>query len=56
MGIFYGGHGQLLLCQFISVVVTISWSVRAVMRCHVLSCSAAVVLRWCLLCYLSYSW
>ncbi|GAX83671.1 hypothetical protein CEUSTIGMA_g11096.t1 [Chlamydomonas eustigma] len=26
MGIFYGGHGQLLLCQFISVVVCITWA------------------------------
>ena len=31
MGIFYGGHGQLLLCQFISVVVTIAWVVSALM-------------------------
>eukprot|EP00798_Chlamydomonas_sp_ICE-L_P004531 gene4531-14697_t len=27
MGIFYGGHGQLLLCQVISITVTIAWSV-----------------------------
>lgn len=27
MGIFYGGHGQLLLCNFIAVVVNISWVV-----------------------------
>lgn len=27
MGIFYGGHGQLLLCQFISVVVIVGWVV-----------------------------
>lgn len=27
MGIFYGGHGQLLLCQFIAVVVVIAWVV-----------------------------
>ncbi len=26
MGIFYGGHGQLLLCQFIAVLVIASWS------------------------------
>ncbi|KAL6751395.1 putative ammonium transporter [Haematococcus lacustris] len=25
MGLFYGGHGQLLLCQFIAVVVVIAW-------------------------------
>ena len=25
MGIFYGGHGQILLCQFIAIVVTIAW-------------------------------
>ena len=28
MGIFYSGHGQLLLCQFISVVVIVGWAVR----------------------------
>ncbi len=27
MGIFYGGHGQILLCNFIAVVVTIAWAV-----------------------------
>jgi len=27
MGIFYGGHGQLLLCQFIAVLVAVGWSV-----------------------------
>eukprot|EP00798_Chlamydomonas_sp_ICE-L_P027340 gene27340-biopygen3185 len=26
MGLFYGGHGQLLLCQFMSIVVTVAWS------------------------------
>jgi hypothetical protein len=30
MGIFYGGHGQLLLNQFISVVVMIAWVVSNV--------------------------
>jgi hypothetical protein len=33
MGIFYGGHGQLLLCQFISVVVSIAWVVSAAHGC-----------------------
>ena len=28
MGIFYGGHAQLLLCQFIAVLVMVGWSVR----------------------------
>ena len=27
MGIFYGGHGQLLLCQVIAIVVNIAWAV-----------------------------
>lgn len=27
MGIFYGGHGQLLLCQFIAVLVAVGWAV-----------------------------
>jgi Amt family ammonium transporter len=26
MGVFYGGHGQLLLCQFIAVIVIIAWT------------------------------
>lgn len=26
-GIFYGGRGQILLCQFISVLVIVSWTV-----------------------------
>eukprot|EP00955_Chlamydomonas_euryale_P011919 128073-Chlamydomonas_euryale.AAC.1 len=28
MGLFYGGHGQLLLCQFISVLCNVAWPVR----------------------------
>ncbi|GFH18704.1 ammonium transporter, partial [Haematococcus lacustris] len=24
-GLFYGGHGQLLLCQIIAVLVVIAW-------------------------------
>lgn len=26
MGIFYGGHGQLLLCQFLEIISIIAWS------------------------------
>ena len=31
-GIFYGGHGQLLLCQFIAVLVTVGWAVSVCVR------------------------
>ncbi|MEW5304700.1 MAG: hypothetical protein WDW36_007293 [Sanguina aurantia] len=27
MGIFYGGHGQLLLCQVIAMVIIVAWTV-----------------------------
>ena len=34
MGIFYGGHGQLLLCQFIAVLVIAAWSCECNQRIY----------------------
>lgn len=38
MGLFYGGHGQLLLCQFIAMVVIAGWSSESSTAPHLIMC------------------